>query len=59
MPSKEEKNILDDTRYLTQFYIESRYPDDYIKFSREEAQQAFEAAQRIKDFVLQVIGKKN
>lgn len=41
-----------DTRFLTGFYIESRYPDDYVEFGREDAQKAFGAATRIKDFAL-------
>ncbi len=45
----------DNTQYLTRFYIESRYPDDYVEFTREDAERGLEAAIRIKDFVLEKI----
>ena len=38
--------------FLNQFYIESRYPDDYIKFSRSDAEKANESAIKIKKFIL-------
>lgn len=41
-----------DAQFLTQFYIESRYPDDFIEFGREDAKKALEAALNIKEFVL-------
>jgi HEPN domain-containing protein len=44
-----------DAQFLSQFYTESRYPDDYIEFQREDAEEAFDAAQKIKEFVLEKI----
>jgi HEPN domain-containing protein len=47
--------LKEDAQFLSQFYTESRYPDDYIEFQREDAEEAFGAAQRIKEFVLEKI----
>ena len=47
-----EKNIKDlhnDLVVLNRNYIETRYPGDYPEFTADEAQEAFEAALRIKD----------
>ncbi len=44
--------ITKDIKYLTEFYIETRYPGDIQEFSLDEAQEAFEAAKRIKEFIL-------
>ena len=41
-----------DAIFLNQFYIESRYPDDFIAFERKDAEKALAAALRIKEFVL-------
>ena len=41
-----------DAYFLSQFYIETRYADDYVEFSRNDAEKAFEVATRIKEFVL-------
>lgn len=46
------KELREDAIYLTQFYIETRYPGDVPNFSRNEAQRAYEAAQRIKQFIV-------
>mgnify|MGYP001559614973 CR=1 FL=1 len=40
-------------QFLNQFYIESRYPDDYVEFTADDARKSFEAALHIKEFVLQ------
>ena len=45
----------EDGIFLNQFYIESRYPDDFVAFEREDAEKAFAAAARIKEFVLNKI----
>ena len=37
--------------YLAKFYIQSRYPDDFIQFSRTEAEQALRFGNLIKDFI--------
>ena len=43
---------------LSAMYTESRYPDDYVDFKKEDAQEAFVAACRVKDFVLERIQAK-
>jgi HEPN domain-containing protein len=49
------ESLRDDTRFLGAFYVESRYPDDYVEFSKIDAEQAYKAATRIKNFVLEKI----
>ena len=49
------ETLQDNARFLSQFYVRSRYPDDYVEFSREDAKKAFEAALRVKEFVLSKI----
>jgi len=50
-------NVLkEEARFLNQFYVESRYPDEYIKFSRADAEQTYKAALRIRDAVLKKLG---
>lgn len=44
--------------YLTEFYTETRYPGDYPEFSWEDAEKAYAAAMKIKDFVLNKIKAK-
>ncbi|MEK7146790.1 MAG: HEPN domain-containing protein [Patescibacteria group bacterium] len=44
---------------LNRYYIETRYPGDYPEFNLEEAQEAFKAAQRIKEFVLDKISAQS
>ena len=46
------EEVLDDVIFLNQFYIESRYPDDYIVFSSEDSKEACVTAEKIKEFVL-------
>ena len=41
--------------YLNQFYVTTRYPGDYPTFSMKDAKEAYEAALRVKDFVLEKI----
>lgn len=43
--------------FLTQFYIETRYPGDVPDFSATEADTAHQSALHIKEFVLQKIQK--
>ena len=52
---KSFETLQDNAQFLNQFYIESRYPDDYIKFSRDDAKRACEAATKIKNFILEKI----
>lgn len=47
--------LKDDAIYLTAFYVPTRYPGDYPEFTLEQAEEALEAAKRIKDFVLSKI----
>lgn len=45
-------DLKSDAQYLRGFYIATRYPGDYPEFRWKEAEQALEAATRIKEFVL-------
>ena len=36
---------------LNQFYTESRYPDDYVEFSLQDAKEGYDAAEKIGDLV--------
>ena len=45
------KQLEDDAKFLVGFYVEARYADDYPHFTLEEAKQAYEAAERVKEFV--------
>jgi HEPN domain-containing protein len=49
------KTIHHDLNMLNAYYIEARYPGDYPEFSWQDAQEAFDAALRIKDFVFSKI----
>lgn len=49
------KSLHQELSKLTIYYIETRYPGDYPEFTFEEAKQAFEAAKRVKDFILKKI----
>lgn len=49
------KTLKEDIIFLSRFYTESRYPDDYVAFSKLDAKRAIESAARIKDFVLERI----
>jgi len=51
------KILREDAAFLGQFYIQSRYPDDYRQFTRDEAEAALAAARRIKDFVVGKISR--
>lgn len=52
-PTFEE--LKEDVVFLTQFYIETRYPGDMPDFSAAEAEVAYQSALRIKEFVLQKV----
>lgn len=47
--------IEEDSKLLNRYYIETRYVGDYPEFSWEDAEKAFEAATKIKNFVLEQI----
>ena len=50
------KKVHQDLNLLNQYYVEARYPGDYPEgFSWHDAQEAFDAAVRIKEFVLSKI----
>jgi len=53
-----EKDIKDcekEMDILTTYYFETRYPGDYPEFSWQDAEQAYDAAKKIKKFVLEKI----
>ncbi len=49
------QDITEEVQYLADYYVETRYPGDIPDFSVEECRKAFEAAGRIKEFVLNKI----
>ncbi len=49
------ETLRDETVFLNQFYIASRYPEDYTEFTLDDAKKAYEAAKSIKEFVLKNI----
>ena len=49
--------VHEDLVKLNRYYITTRYPGDYPQFSRKDAQEAYEAALRVRDFVLDKIGE--
>lgn len=49
------ESLKKDAQFLSQFYTESRYPDDYVEFKRKDAEDALESAKKIKEFVLEKI----
>jgi len=51
------QHVHNDLAVLNRYYIETRYLGDYPEFTIDEAQQAFEAALRIKEFVKVKTGK--
>ncbi len=51
------RSVHSDLLLLNRYYIETRYPGDFPAFSREEAKAAFDAALRIKEFVLMQAGR--
>lgn len=40
---------------ITGFYVETRYPGDYPEFTWKDAEDAFVAANKIKDFVMKIL----
>lgn len=50
--SHDIRSIHNDLLLLNRYYIETRYPGDYPAFTIEEARAAFDAALRVRDFVL-------
>lgn len=56
---KSFSKIESEINYLSKFYIETRYPGDYPEFTLKDAQEASEAAQKIKGFVMSKIKNEN
>jgi len=56
--ASEIKILSNEANLLNQFYIETRYVGDYPDFSWEDAEKAYEAVKKIKDFVLREITEK-
>lgn len=51
----EISNIHESAYFLNRFYIDTRYPGDFPEFSWPEAEEAYVAAKKIKEFVLEKI----
>jgi len=52
---KSFEELCENANFLNQFYIESRYPDDYVQFSNDDAKKACDVAIKIKKFILKKI----
>jgi len=52
----EIREIGDELAKLNRFYVETRYVGDYPEFSWQDAEEAFKAAKKIRDFVLKKTG---
>jgi len=48
----EINNLHSDLKILNRYYIETCYPGDYPEFSWDEAEEAYKAAIKVKEFVL-------
>lgn len=51
------ENYKEDIKFLDRYYTETRYPGDYPEFTHSECRGAYEAALRIKAFVLEQVAK--
>ncbi len=51
----EFEEVKNEAKYLTDFYIATRYPGDYPEFFWQDAEKAFQSALKIKEFVLDKI----
>jgi len=49
------EDISDELKLLNRYYIETRYVGDYPEFFWTDAEEAYEAAKKIKEFVLEKI----
>lgn len=45
-------NYKTELKTLGRYYIETRYPGDFPEFTLQEAQEAYESANKIKEFIL-------
>ena len=57
-PHDDIEHIHNDLIMLNRYYITTRYPGNYPTFSLPEAQEAYQAALRVKRFVMGIIPKK-
>ncbi|MFA6296622.1 MAG: HEPN domain-containing protein [Patescibacteria group bacterium] len=48
-------DIMKEAKFLSDFYVATRYPGDFPDFDFKDAEKAFEAALKIKNFVLKRI----
>ena len=55
---KNSEQIKEEAVFLNAFYIPARYPADYPEFSWHDAEEAYAAAEKIKDFVSKKIKKQ-
>lgn len=49
--------LKDDAVMLSEFYVISRYPGDYSEFTWQDAENAYKAAKKIKEFILKKLEK--
>ncbi|OGN09115.1 MAG: hypothetical protein A3J46_05170 [Candidatus Yanofskybacteria bacterium RIFCSPHIGHO2_02_FULL_41_11] len=55
----EVTQFYEDIAILTRYYIETRYPGDYLEFSWEECERAYEVADKIRKYVERVTSITN
>lgn len=53
--NQEIDEIHEELQNLNRYYIEARYPGDYPIISLEEAEEAYNSAKNVKEFVLRYI----
>lgn len=51
------QDIHNDLTQLNRYYIETRYPGEYPEFTKQECGEAYEAALRVREFVIEKIGE--
>lgn len=49
------ETLRSEIKFLNQFYIASRYPEDYTEFTLGDAKKAYEAAKIVKELVIENI----
>lgn len=52
-------NYKTELKILGRYYIETRYPGDFPEFTQQETQEAYESANRIKEFILEKVKNNN
>lgn len=48
---------ISEAKTLTEYAVELRYPDDFFIPSLEEAKEAYQLAQKVRNFVLELLNK--